>query len=89
MTGENGQASLNVMGTRTLPRVTAETPENGKAMGKKLGNRRCQAKMGKRRLTSRGHVRCHVLQRKRLKTDKRRTKNVETGDVGQKMASVA
>jgi hypothetical protein len=27
--GENGQASLNMTWTRTLPRVTAETPENG------------------------------------------------------------
>jgi hypothetical protein len=27
--GENGQASLNMTQTRKLPRVTAETPENG------------------------------------------------------------
>jgi hypothetical protein len=29
MSGENGQASLNLTWTRTLPHVTAETPENG------------------------------------------------------------
>jgi hypothetical protein len=34
--GENEQVSLNVMPTRTLPRVTPETPENGYAMGKKV-----------------------------------------------------
>jgi hypothetical protein len=34
--GENGQASLNVKQTRTLPRVKAETPENGLAMGENV-----------------------------------------------------
>jgi hypothetical protein len=29
MSGEKGQASLNLTRTRTLTRVTAETPENG------------------------------------------------------------
>jgi hypothetical protein len=29
MTGENGQASLNVSQTQTLPRVKAGTSENG------------------------------------------------------------
>jgi hypothetical protein len=28
-TGENGQATVNVTWTHTLPRVTAETPKNG------------------------------------------------------------
>jgi hypothetical protein len=32
--GENGQASLIVTGTRMLPRVTTETPKNGYAKGK-------------------------------------------------------
>jgi hypothetical protein len=34
--GQKQQASLNVTGTRTLPRVTAETLENDKAMGKNV-----------------------------------------------------
>jgi hypothetical protein len=34
--GRKQQASLNVTGTRTLPRVTAETLENDKAMGENV-----------------------------------------------------
>jgi hypothetical protein len=34
--GENGQASLNVTGTHTLPCVTAEMLENDKVMGENV-----------------------------------------------------
>jgi hypothetical protein len=34
--GENGQASLNMTGTRMLPRVTAEMPKNGLSMGENM-----------------------------------------------------
>jgi hypothetical protein len=42
MSGENGQASLKLTWTRTLPHVTAEMPENGEAKGEKVvtGKRR-------------------------------------------------
>jgi hypothetical protein len=34
--GENGQASLKLTWTRTLPHVTAEMPENGEAKGENV-----------------------------------------------------
>jgi hypothetical protein len=36
MSGKNGQASLKLTWTRTLPHVTAEMPENGEAKGEKV-----------------------------------------------------
>jgi hypothetical protein len=34
--GNNGQASLSLMWTHTLPRVTSQMPENGQAMGENV-----------------------------------------------------
>jgi hypothetical protein len=36
MSGENGQASLNVTGSRTLPRVTAKAPKTAKHWARTL-----------------------------------------------------
>jgi hypothetical protein len=50
-TCKNVKTSLNLTRTRTLHRVTAETPEKGLATGEKLETGKRRVKTGKRRIT--------------------------------------
>jgi hypothetical protein len=85
--GQKRQASLNVTGTRLLPRVTAEAPK----MAKRLAKTWKWATSGKKREATLNVTRTRTL--RRVTEDKPvnsqvMDENVETGDLGRKQGCV-